>query len=122
MRDRVRKGLRYEERARAYLQARGLRPLDHNFRSRFGEIDLVMLDRDTICFIEVKYRDSFSRGGAAYSIPPWKQRKLVKTALFYIARHRQYADRAIRFDAFLVQRQADGSDQIDWIRNAFYAE
>ncbi len=119
---RIRKGLRYEDQARRYLEVQGLRLIDRNFSSRFGEIDLIMFDRDLVCFVEVKYRDSYSRGGAAYSIPPAKQRKLVKTALFYLSRHRQYANRGMRFDAFLIQRQTDGSEKLDWIKNAFYAE
>lgn len=117
-----RKGLRYEDQARSYLQARGLRLLQQNFSSRGGEIDLIMRDRDTICFIEVKYRKSLAYGGAASAIPISKQRKIVNTALFYIAGRKQLAQRPLRFDALLIQHQTDGSDRIDWIQNAFYAE
>lgn len=117
-----RKGLRYEDLAREYLQRQGLRLLQQNLSCRFGEIDLIMRDGDTVCFVEVKFRKSLAYGGAASSIPISKQRKIVKTALFYIAGHRQLASQPLRFDAFLIQRQADGSDRIEWIRNAFYAE
>jgi len=118
----IRKGLRYEDRARAYLQDRGLYLLQQNFSCRFGEIDLIMRDRDSICFIEVKFRESMAYGGAASAIPISKQRKLVKTALFYIAGHRQLTRLGLRFDAFLIQRQQAGDERIDWIKNAFYAE
>lgn len=117
-----RKGLRYEDQARVYLQARGLRLLHQNFFSRGGEIDLIMRDRETICFIEVKFRKSQTFGGAANTITISKQRKIVNTALYYIAGRKQLAHQPLRFDAFLIQRQPDGSDQIDWIQNAFYAE
>lgn len=117
-----RKGLRYEDRARQYLLARGLRLLEQNYRCRFGEIDLIMRERDTICFVEVKYRAGASLGGALDALPPWKQRKIVKTALFYIAGHRRLAGEAMRFDAFLIEGRADGSEHIEWIKNAFYAE
>ena len=117
-----RNGLRYEDQARAYLQARGLRLLQQNFYSRGGEIDLIMRDGDTICFIEVKFRRSLAFGGAASSIPVSKQRKIINTALFYIAGRKQLARQPLRFDALLIQRRPDGSDSIDWIRNAFYAE
>ena len=117
-----RKGLRYEDLARDYLQARGLRLLQQNFSSRFGEIDLIMQDRDTICFIEVRFRKSMAYGGAAGSISLSKQRKIINTALFFIAGRKRLARRPLRFDAFLIQRRQDGSEQIDWIRNAFYAE
>ncbi|MCP4391066.1 MAG: YraN family protein [Gammaproteobacteria bacterium] len=117
-----RKGLRYEDQARIYLQARGLHLLNKNFSSRGGEIDLIMRDRDTICFIEVKFRKSLAYGGAANTITISKQRKIVNTALYYIASRKQLARQPLRFDAFLIQRQPDGSDRIDWIQNAFYAE
>jgi putative endonuclease len=118
----LRKGLRFEDQASSYLQAHGLRLLHSNYRCRFGELDLVMRDGDTLCFVEVKFRKSLSFGGAAASIPPTKQRKIIKTALFYIASHKQLANKAMRFDALLIQQQADGGNQINWIRNAFYAE
>ena len=118
----LRKGLRFEDQARKYLEKQGLRLLKTNFRSRFGEIDLIMRDRDTICFIEVKYRKSMAYGGAACSVPLSKQRKIVKTALYYLAARRKLVNRPLRFDALLIQRQSDGSNRIDWVRNAFYAE
>jgi len=117
-----RKGMRYEDQAKVYLQARGLRLLDQNFYSRGGEIDLIMRDRDTVCFIEVKFRKSQAFGGASNTITISKQRKIIDTARYYIAGRRQLARQPLRFDAFLIQRQPDGSDQIDWIQNAFYAE
>ena len=118
----LRKGLRFEDQARGYLQAHGLLLLHSNYRCRFGEIDLIMRDGDTLCFIEVKFRKSLLFGGAAASISAAKQRKIIKTALFYISAHKQLANQATRFDALLIQRQADHSNQINWIQNAFYAE
>ena len=117
-----RKGLRYEDRARQYLLARGLRLLEQNYRSRFGEIDLIMQERDTICFVEVKYRGSRSLGGALDALPLRKRRKIVKTALFYLARHRRLASRDLRFDALLIEAEPNGGERIEWIKNAFYAE
>jgi len=117
-----RNGLRFEDQARGYLQAHGLLLLQSNYRCRFGEIDLVMRDGDTLCFIEVKFRKSLHFGGAAAAISGLKQRKIIKTALFYISAHKHLANQAMRFDALLIQRQADGSNQVNWIQNAFYAE
>ena len=122
MSENLRNGLRFEDQARGYLQTRGLLLLQSNYRCRFGEIDLVMRDGDTLCFIEVKFRKSLYFGGAAAAIPGPKQRKIIKTALFYISAHKHIANQAMRFDALLIQSQADGSNQIDWIQNAFYAE
>jgi putative endonuclease len=122
MRTNLRKGLRFEDLARTHLAQYGLLLLHQNYRCRCGEIDLIMRERDTICFIEVKFRKSLAFGGAASAIPRSKQRKIIKTALYYLATHQQLAKQALRFDALLIQQQPDGSNQIDWIQNAFYAE
>ncbi len=116
------KGARYESQAANYLCDRGLLLLQQNFHCRFGEIDLIMREQDFICFIEVKYRKSHGFDGAIGAIPPAKQRKIIQTARFFIAQHPQHADSAFRFDAFLIQQQADGSEQIDWIKSAFDVE
>jgi len=118
----LRKGLRYEARARDYLLAQGLRLLEANFRCRFGEIDLIMEHADCVCFVEVRYRESLDYGGASASITRGKQRRIVKAALFYLSRHTRLAQRALRFDALLLQREADDRLGFDWIQNAFYAE
>ena len=118
----LRKGMHYEDRAQRYLQQRGLRLVEKNFRSRFGEIDLIMTDADALCFIEVKYRQSLSHVGAAMTIPPSKRRKMIKTAHFYLCRHRRHGQRPARFDALLIQRDRNGDDEFEWIKNAFYAE
>ena len=117
-----RKGMRYEDRARQYLEAQGLICQQQNYHCRFGEIDLVMRDDDSLCFIEVKFRSSPRFGGVAYSIPKSKQNKLIKSALFFITEHRKFSHFALRFDAFLIQQQAASNDQYNWIKNAFYAE
>lgn len=118
----VRKGLRFEDQARKYLQQRGLELLQSNYRCRLGEIDLIMRDENTVCFIEVKFRESIAFGGAAASITPVKQRKIVKAALFYLSRHQRLARQGLRFDALLIQRQDENRLEFNWIKNAFYAE
>lgn len=116
------KGLHFEERARAWLTARGLQLLQANYRCRFGEIDLIMRDRETLCFVEVKYRRSSAFGGAAAAISPAKQRKLVRSAQCYLATRRALAGRPMRFDALLIQLDRDGTVCFNWIRDAFSAD
>ncbi len=118
----LRKGMRFEKQARDYLGAQGLRLLQSNYHCRFGEIDLIMRDADRVCFIEVRFRKSLAFGGASASITAAKQRKIVKTALFYLSSHRSLLNQPLRFDALLIQQQADGSHDYNWIQNAFYAE
>ena len=117
------KGLQYESQARDYLLQRDLTLLEQNYHSRFGEIDLIMLHRDVVCFIEVKFRNSMVYGGAASAISTQKQKKIVKTALVFIAKNSRYKQHSMRFDALLMQQQAGNqSPGIDWIQNAFLAE
>lgn len=120
--NRRRNGLRFEDRARSYLERRGLSLLSQNFYGRRGEIDLIMRDGDRICFIEVKYRKSIAYGGAANAIPAAKRRRIVDTALYYLATHADTRRLAPRFDALLIQQNPDGREDFNWIKNAFYAE
>jgi putative endonuclease len=122
MTDSLRKGLRFEDLARRYLGARGLCLQESNYRCRFGEIDLIMRDAETLCFIEVRFRRSLDFGGASASITRAKQRRIIKAALFYLSTRRQSMNQALRFDALLIQQQADGKQDFNWIQNAFYAE
>ena len=116
-----RDGSQFEQQAKNYLVEQGLQLLQQNYRCRFGEIDLIMRDHETICFIEVKYRNSLSFGGSAYALPASKQRKITRSAQTYLAQHNVLANHPLRFDAFLIQGQTDGSQDINWIKSAFYA-
>ena len=115
------KGMLYEKRAERFLVRNGLRLLQRNFNCRRGEIDLVMRDGDTLCFVEVKYRRSENFGGAAFSLPLHKRQRVIAAARYYLQRTGGGLDTAVRFDA-LIQRHADGSETFDWIKNAFDAD
>ncbi len=116
------KGMRYEDRARGFLERRGLTCVAQNFNSRFGEVDLIMRDGQTLCFVEVKYRKSLGYGGAAFAIPASKQNRIIKTAMVYLALRPHRPNPPLRFDALLIQRQANGKETFDWIQSAFMAE
>lgn len=106
-----------EQRAFRYLIDRGLRPVARNFRSRGGEIDLIMLDGECLTFIEVRCRRSTGFTTPALSVDPRKQRKIIRTAALFGARNRTYANHVMRFDVVAVE----GVDcpTIKWIRDAF---
>lgn len=116
-------GQHYEALARDYLQQQGLRLLEQNYHSRFGEIDLIMFDQQVLCFIEVKFRKSTAFGGAVSAIPRAKQQKIIKTAQCYISSTPAIAQKPMRFDALILQLESSVSDlNIEWIQNAFYTE
>ncbi len=104
-----------EARALAYLLARGCRLKERNFRSRFGEIDLIVIDGNTLVFVEVRKRGNRAFASAAESITATKQQRILATARLYLSR--LPAELPCRFDAILI----DGDDRIEWIRDAFSA-
>ncbi len=103
-----------EQLAAIWLQQQGLILLECNYRSRFGEIDLIMQEGLEIVFIEVRLRSSNAFGGAGASITPTKQRRLARTAEFYLMRH---GTTPCRFDVVLLASL--DTRQLQWIRNAF---
>jgi putative endonuclease len=109
-------GAAAEQLAAAYLARKGLRLLEANYRCRFGEIDLVLRDGDTIVFAEVRLRSSERFGGAAYSVDRRKQSRIVAAARRWLAGKE---DAPCRFDVVLMDR-LDAS-RIEWIRDAFSA-
>ena len=113
----------YEREAESYLLQQGLTLLAKNYHCRFGEIDLIMLDKECLCFIEVKFRHSNAFGGTAYAITPSKQRKIITTALHFLSRNRRYEQSPFRFDAVFIQPSTQHcSTQIEWIASAFEAD
>lgn len=114
-------GQHAEDAACSYLQQQGLQLVQRNFHSRRGEIDLIMRGRDTLVFIEVRYRSSARFGGAVASVTTGKQQKIIAAARYFLHYRPQYAHLAARFDVLAIQAQ--GHDwQIDWIPAAFLAE
>ena len=111
------RGAQAERAAAQFLQAQGLKLLQQNYRCRYGEIDLILQDGDTLVFVEVRLRSRDDFGGAAASIDAAKQGRLVRSAQHYLAGRAHIPP--CRFDAILLQA-ADGSD-IEWLRNAFGA-
>ena len=113
-------GAHWEKTAESYLRASGLKLLQRNFSCRFGEIDLIMEDEQTIVFIEVKYRKNAQHGSGAEAVTFHKQNKISRTASWYLAKHPHRADQFCRFD--VVSIEPETTDQnIDWIKSAFYS-
>ena len=108
------RGRQAEDRGAAFLQQQGLTLIERNYRCRFGEIDLIARDGNTLIFVEVRLRTSDSFGGAAASITAAKRGKLTRAARHYLAGTARMP--ACRFDALLVS----GADHsVEWIKNAF---
>ena len=107
-------GVPGEDMAVAFLEKRGLRIVERNYRCRLGEIDLIARDGATTVFVEVRKRKSSAFGGAAGSITGAKRMKLIRAAQHYISR--LSTPPQCRFDALLIEGDPP---RIDWIRDAF---
>jgi putative endonuclease len=111
-------GEQKEQQASEFLQAKGLQPVGRNFSCKCGEIDLIMRDNEVLVFVEVRYRQSDGYGSGLESITWQKQRKIIKTAQYYLLRNK-LTDAACRFDAVAITEQK-GLLQFDWVKDAFW--
>ena len=104
-----------ERAAELHLSQHGCVVLARNARFRVGELDLVVRDRDSIVFVEVRMRSAVRYGGAAASVDAFKQKRLVRAAQLWLAA--EFGERwpACRFDVVAVDQ--DGT--IEWLRDAF---
>ncbi len=118
------KGDFYEQLALDWLLHQGVEPVAQNYNCRGGEIDLIVLQQQVLCFIEVKFRQSSAFGGVAFSIPRAKQHKIIHAALTFISQHPAFAHASYRFDALFVTpaQQHDDGHHFEWIQNAFSAQ
>lgn len=103
-----------EDQALKFLLQQGLILQERNFRCKGGEIDLVMKDRDTLVFVEVRKRAASQFGGAAASITMAKQRRLIIAAQVLLQRYKMPPP--CRFDVVAI----DGAE-ISWLKDAITA-
>lgn len=111
------RGAKAEQIAAKFLQRQGLKLLQQNYRCRYGEIDLILQDGDTLVFAEVRLRSRNDFGGAAASIDTGKRSRLMRAARHYLAAAGTVPP--CRFDAVLLQTLDEYN--MEWIRNAFTA-
>lgn len=106
-----------EHLALKYLKNAGLKLIKKNYHCRYGEIDLIMSAADTLIFIEVRFRDKDTFGGAAASITHSKIEKLRKTAEHYLMTN-TLSDIDCRFDMVGLSGKLS-EPNINWLKNAF---
>ena len=96
----VSKGAAGEVLAARFLRDKGYEVLAGNYHSRFGEIDIIAEDDEYIVFVEVKSREEDSYYLPREAVTADKQRRIIKTALYYIAHHPN--TRQMRFDVLEI--------------------
>ncbi len=103
-------GRRGEAIAARYLAGRGFRILQHRFRTRGGEIDLVAEEGETLAFIEVKTRSSAACGRPAEAVDRRKQARLARVQSQSVHRVHEYRrDRKISMDEATGELQTEFS-------------
>lgn len=108
-------GIAGEAEASRFLRSKGMRVLEYQYRTSFGEVDLVCTDEDTYVFVEVKTRQEDPEVPALEAVTPAKQRRIVRAALAYM-KHKGLQGVAVRFDIVTIE---DG--HIEWYPDAFPA-
>jgi putative endonuclease len=101
-------GLLGEKIASQYLLLQGYKILDRNFRSRFGEIDIVAQEKDVLVFVEVKTRWSDNYGLPEEAITAGKIKKIIKAGQYYKLLHPELSA-SLRLDAVAVELDSDGA-------------
>lgn len=107
------KGLLAEKIACQYLKSQGLKLLAKNFLVKGGELDLVMLEKDHLVFVEVRSRYEGIEE-ALISIDQRKQKRIKLAATVFLQKNRKYRDYECRFDVVLL-----GKDEIRWLKQVF---
>jgi len=105
-----------EDLAVAYLQKKGYKIIQRNYRTLIGEIDIIARDGDDLVFIEVKTRESLEYGQPFESVNRNKRRKIANVAMLYLKRLKNIPH--CRFDVVSVYYE-DGRVECDVIKDAF---
>lgn len=112
------KGKRAEDIAQLYLENAGLRLFQSNFLCKLGEIDLIMEEKESLVFVEVRYRRSIEHGTGADTIQHYKRLRIIRAAKAFLKSKKWTNTKRCRFD--VVDLSGDLSNpSIRWIKSAF---
>ncbi|CDL82394.1 YraN family protein [Xenorhabdus szentirmaii] len=108
-------GRHYEHQVKQFLQKQGLAFVAENVKIRGGEIDLVMRDKYTWVFVEVRFRKNTHYGDAIATITQSKRKRLLHTASVWLNQRNECLETApCRFDVCTITGQ-----KFEWLKNAF---
>lgn len=116
---RAQNGKNAELQALNHLQQPVLRLLAQNWLCKRGELDLIMLDGDTVVFGEVRYRKHAQWGCALASIDGRKRQKLILAAQFFLQKEHRWAESPYRFDVVAIESTPAGLADLNWLKDAF---
>jgi putative endonuclease len=108
-----------EDAAARFLTRLGYEILGRNFKTRFGEVDIIARDGGTIVYVEVKRRESAHHGSAAEFVDPSKRARVAGAARIYAAKH-HLSESSTRFDVIAIDGVAP-NEQVRHHKGAFDA-
>ena len=103
-----------------YLTQQGLELIEQNYLTKFGEIDIIMLDKveQVLVFVEVRYRKDKLFGSASDTVTSVKQAKIIRSAQRYLQQHDEFDEFMCRFDVVGIESDLK-YPKINWIKDAF---
>jgi putative endonuclease len=104
-----------EKKGQLFLVQQGYKIVTNNFRTRFGEIDVIARHDGDLVFVEIKYRRSDEFGWPAEAVTRRKQRRMAQSALVYVKQNK-LSNVSVRFDILAI---GPGPDEYDLIPSAF---
>ena len=104
-----------EQAAEDHLASQGLKPVARNYRCAFGEIDLIMRDKKTLVFIEVRARKNTHFASAVETVTKSKQKKIILSAQQFMLENKTSSREDVRFDVVGISPELP----LQWIENAF---
>ena len=116
---RKRLGVNGEDIACKYLENQGIKIVERNIRYKLGELDIVAIDKNRLCFIEVKTRKSFKYGRPSLAITPTKQSTIRALAQLYQKTHLIYKSFIPRIDVIEIVITDENKAFINYIKSAF---
>lgn len=91
-------GQEQEHRVETFLEEKGYKILERNYRCPQGEIDLIACHDGYLVFVEVKYRKTQRKGTPEEAVDNRKQKKISRAALWYLMEHKMPDETPCRFD------------------------
>lgn len=108
-------GAEYEQTAVEYLISNGYKILARNYRTSYGEIDIIAEKDSILIFCETKFRSSSLYGDPLEAVDKRKQKRISRVASYYYITHGYRDDASCRFDVIGIY----GDKTICHIENAF---
>ena len=106
-----------ENRAAAFLEAKGFSIIERNWRTKGGEIDIIAVKNDILAFVEVKTLPNGTLDMIQRELNSQKRQRIIKTSKRFLLKHREYNNSYVRFDVIVIDMP--GLEPVYHIENAF---